>query len=246
VKLQRHNAPCVIGATDPERGYQHVQGLLGAFNEVNPRVDDFDVNFLNAIGITVPRHIDHHITKRAQLTPTAARQSDDHHSQLLGFFCRLEDVCAVPACRDADQAIARFADSLNVPGEYVFKPVIISHARQMAGIAACNGRQSRAIIAVASAQFLRKMHGITHGTPIADSIEQLGSFFKMGIQSIPLIHAIKMRKAMRAMYLNLQTAATDSRLLAAKTLEPFFEKIHKKLRVGVVSYPFSNGLAFMI
>ena len=81
---------------------------------------------------------------------------------------------------------------------------------------------------------------------LTDSIKQLCSFFKMGIQSIPLIHAIKMRKAMRAMYLNLQTAATDSPLLAAKTLEPFFEKIHKKLRVGVVSYPFSNGLAFMI
>lgn len=39
-------------------------GLLGAFDEVNPRVDDFDVYLLNPVGMAVPGHIDRSIAQR--------------------------------------------------------------------------------------------------------------------------------------------------------------------------------------
>ena len=55
-------------------------GLLGAFDEVNPRVDDFDVYLLNPVGIAVPWHIDRSIAQRFQLSASASGQSDDGHS----------------------------------------------------------------------------------------------------------------------------------------------------------------------
>ena len=55
-------------------------GLLGAFDEVNPRVDDFDVYLLNPVGIAVPGHIDRSIAQCFQLSASASGQSDDDHS----------------------------------------------------------------------------------------------------------------------------------------------------------------------
>jgi len=55
-------------------------GLLGAFDQVNPGVDDFDVDLLNPVSITVPRHIDRSIAQRFQGSASASGQSDDGHS----------------------------------------------------------------------------------------------------------------------------------------------------------------------
>ena len=111
-------------------------GLLGAFDQVNPRVDDFDVDLLNSVSIAVPRYIDRNIAQRFQGSASASGQSDDGHSFCLcGFGC-FEYVGTVATRGNGEQAISGLAKCLHESGEDLVKSVVVSDARDVAWVAA--------------------------------------------------------------------------------------------------------------
>ena len=153
---------------------------VSAFDGVNPRVNAADVNLLDAVGVAHPRHTDINLGSTLQCATIFAGQRQNAHVQSLGFFGSGKDIGGMPAGADGEQHVALLGQELRFDGQ--------TRVRSRSRCRCKSRRKDRttphrgkwlAVLAVASTQFFREVHGVAHGSPVPTRHD-----FVSGVQAV--------------------------------------------------------------
>ena len=142
-------------------------------------MDHFNVNLLNAVGITKVRNANFDIRRASHFAAVFTGQGDHFHPLLTRRCDRFDHVCRVTGGGDPQQYIAFATYRFNVTRENIIETKIVTDAGNMTNVRNGNRRVARTVFTVATGQLFGKVHGVAMGAAVAT-----GKHFATGFKAV--------------------------------------------------------------